>query len=105
MTGNGYHDDRPVERMPRRWPFEVRLEREPENPHDRNAVAVVVDGKRAGYIARYQARKYAPLLDFLEARFSAVTATAKVIRRQGAHDLYVDLLSPEQLQKWASIPE
>lgn len=46
--------------------FEVRtiacLEREPGNPHDRNAVRVMVHGEMVGYLDRYSAEDYGPTL-------------------------------------------
>ena len=99
MRGNGYHDRRPVDRMPRRHPFDVLLRREPENRHDTNAIAVIVDGERAGYVGQWYAARYAPTLDALESE--SITATAKVMRRNGAHDLYLDLLPPDALADWA----
>lgn len=42
---------------------DVRLEREPSNPHDRNAIAVSVGGETIGYIAREEAAILAPQLD------------------------------------------
>jgi len=41
----------------------VRLEREPNNPHDRSAIAVKVRGETIGYIPREDATILAPLLD------------------------------------------
>jgi hypothetical protein len=46
------------------------LRREPDNPHDVNAVAVLfVDGRQAGYVSAAQAQYLAPLLDQLGAVF------------------------------------
>lgn len=46
--------------------FEVRavaaLEREPENRHDQNAIRVVIHSEMIGYIDRYSAEEYQPLL-------------------------------------------
>ena len=43
----------------------VRLAREPENPHDGNAIAVYAEGARrkAGYVPKGYAKRLAPLLD------------------------------------------
>jgi hypothetical protein len=46
--------------------FEVRavaaLQREPENRHDRNAIRVVIHGEMVGYIDRYSADEYQPVV-------------------------------------------
>ena len=38
------------------------LRREPENPHDRNAIGVYVHGTKVGHLDRYDAEDYQPLL-------------------------------------------
>ncbi|MGK0715009.1 HIRAN domain-containing protein [Leucobacter sp. W1153] len=49
---------------------EWMLVREPENPHDLNAIAVKrVSGKRVGYVSAKQAELYAPLLDVIGSKF------------------------------------
>lgn len=42
------------------------LRREPHNPHDGNAVAVHIDGKRVGYLAREYAQVFAAWSDPLD---------------------------------------
>lgn len=46
--------------------FEVRsiarLEREPDNPHDRHAIRVVIHDQMVGYLDRYSAEEYQPVL-------------------------------------------
>jgi HIRAN domain len=51
-------------------PFKVRLEREPENQHDENAIKVVIDdktmkrnGMHIGYLSRQVAATWADALD------------------------------------------
>ncbi len=44
------------------------LVREPGNPHDANAVRVVIDGGHVGYLRREDATAYAPHLDILQQR-------------------------------------
>ena len=39
------------------------LVREPNNPHDSNAIAVTILGKKVGYISARMAEEYAPLID------------------------------------------
>jgi hypothetical protein len=58
----------------------VALYREPQNPHDGNAVAVYADGQRIGYLSRGDAARYAPVLDYLWARRHRVaTCPAKIV--------------------------
>lgn len=53
------------------------LDREPNNPHDKNAIAVKAWGKHAlGYIPRYLAESLAPLLDA-----GKVSRKAKFVRK------------------------
>lgn len=42
---------------------EFRLQREPTNKYDHNAVQVLMDGQTIGYIPKDDAREVAPLLD------------------------------------------
>ena len=50
------------------WSF--LLEREPDNPHDANAVMVrLLDGRHVGYVPASIAASYAPLLDGIGDRF------------------------------------
>ena len=46
--------------------FEVRaaglLQREPDNPYDKNAIGVYVHGAKVGHLDRYDAEEYQPLL-------------------------------------------
>lgn len=54
------------------------LVREPSNPHDRNAVKVMISGVHVGYLKRELARRYAPALD---RDIATVTCDAKIVRR------------------------
>jgi predicted RNA-binding Zn-ribbon protein involved in translation (DUF1610 family) len=38
------------------------LEREPSNPHDRNAIRVLIHGQHVGYLDRYSAEDYQPVV-------------------------------------------
>ncbi|QIQ87073.1 HIRAN domain-containing protein [Erythrobacter sp.] len=42
---------------------EVSLQRQPDNPHDPNAVAVLWNGKDIGFLSREDAAAFAPALD------------------------------------------
>ena len=44
-------------------PIKAVLRRDPANPHDSNAVAVLVDGDHLGHIPANMAARLAPLLD------------------------------------------
>lgn len=48
------------------------LVREPDNPYDANAVAIVIGGRKAGYLAKKDAADFAPVLDRITA--SGLTA-------------------------------
>jgi len=41
----------------------VELVREPQNPHDTNAVAVVCNGNKIGYVGRQYVQILAPMMD------------------------------------------
>lgn len=56
---------------------EVGLERDPNNPHDANAVLVIADNMHIGFVARDDAAVIAPLLDAGE------TFSARVDSRSG----------------------
>lgn len=63
---------------------EVRLRREPTNPYDRNAIRVErLNGQQIGYISRWQAAMWAPLLDNYGG-----TLPATVTELTGGHYLF-----------------
>jgi len=41
----------------------LEIQREPDNPHDRNAIAVVAEGRLVGYVNKQMAAKLAKLMD------------------------------------------
>lgn len=55
------------------------LRREPNNPHDPNAIAVVIDGKKVGYIPRAKAIKAASIMDADRKRCEAATCPALIV--------------------------
>ncbi len=64
IAGVGHRVSEPV----LAWSF--LLEREPDNPHDANAVMVrLLDGRHVGYVPASVAASYAPLLDGIGDRF------------------------------------
>lgn len=53
------------------------LIREPHNPHDKNAIAVIIDGRKVGYIARTEAKVMATMID--QRGYSQLTADAMIV--------------------------
>lgn len=64
LRGGGYHESA-LKRGDFRPGAEVRLVREPDNPHDPNAIAVYASGARdvSGYVPRGYAKRLANLID------------------------------------------
>ena len=54
---------RPEKRV--RHPVTATLEPEPTNPHDANAIKVVVEGRLVGYLSRDDALRYGPAVRLL----------------------------------------
>ncbi len=63
--------------------FEILLRPEPRNPYDRNAVAVLADGKPVGYLPRKMAVVWQPPILAANANGLAVTGVARAF---GGHD-------------------
>ena len=79
--------------------FRVRMAREPDNPHDVNAVAVTsASGRTLGYLAREIAQDYAPELDQL-APVAAVWCPA---RAYGRREYPTD---PWRFGVWLDLPD
>lgn len=49
----------------------IQLEREPQNPHDPNAIKVLADGKQIGYVGKDYSGILASMMDNEFRRFSA----------------------------------
>ncbi|GGI46320.1 hypothetical protein GCM10010932_14030 [Agromyces flavus] len=64
------------------------LRREPANRHDRNAIAVHLNGSQVGYLSAARAAKYAPMLD-------ALGGAALVTLRISQGEAWVKLPSPK----------
>lgn len=64
LRGGGYHESA-LKRGDFRPGSEVRLVREPDNPHDPNAIAIYAAGARdlSGYVPRGYAKRLAKLID------------------------------------------
>jgi hypothetical protein len=56
------------------WVGRARLEPEPENRHDPNAVKVVVDGRTVGYLERSLAARLQPAIRRIEERDDVAVA-------------------------------
>lgn len=69
---------------------------EPTNPHDKNAVAVVIDGTHVGYLARADARRYRSVMQ-------VVAAAAKVAYCNGT--IFGGRRPGEPLQVWLEVAE
>lgn len=84
---------------------EIRCD--PDNPHDRNAVMVTINGQHVGYLAREDAAQYRPIIDGIEqagyapstkARLWAVTREAWDSSRAKTHaNVRVALDAPHML--------
>ena len=62
LVGMKYHGFRPISQNP--IPSDaIQLKREPTNPHDPNAIAVVISGAMAGHVDKKSAAIIAPILD------------------------------------------
>jgi hypothetical protein len=65
--------------------FPVTLTREPDNPHDEHAVAVMSAFGRIGYLPRDDARRYGPTLQVLQ-REGYAGASCRALLNGGASD-------------------
>lgn len=74
VVGGDYVKD--SQRVPVGRDFGVDLRREPSNPHDRNAVMVLHDGRKIGYFSADRAERYAQLLDIAGSNGLTIRATA-----------------------------
>ncbi|GAA3287492.1 HIRAN domain-containing protein [Arthrobacter citreus] len=79
----GEYVPRDSQRVPTGAEFTVELRREPTNPHDKNAVAVLHKGRRIGYFSEYNAANYATLIDIANKGGQTVQAAATAHRERG----------------------
>lgn len=70
------------QRVPTGVGFTVELRREPTNPHDKNAIAVLHKGRKIGYFSAGQAADYAPLIDIANEGGQTVQASATAQKDQ-----------------------
>jgi very-short-patch-repair endonuclease len=67
---------------------------EPDNPHDSNAVAVIIGGRRVGYLTRDYARLWQPVILAEHAAGRAVTATGRFLDVRAGTGLKVTAIQP-----------
>lgn len=77
------------QRVPTGVELTVELRREPKNPHDRNAIAVLHNGRKIGYVSADRAVDYAPLIDIANKDGQSVQAAAIAHKEQlgGVHTI------------------
>jgi hypothetical protein len=83
--------------------FEVvaTLVPEPKNPHDRNAIAIQVNGETVGYLARAVAVRYQPVVRRLADAGQVGQCNARIVggwdrgsRDRGSFGIWLDLATP-----------
>lgn len=100
VVGNMYMDY-PISKL-RKGPVDLELHREPDNEHDKNAIAVYAKGHKVGYIAAVEARKYAPLLDLKGKGKAVFTCKGEVQKKRKAEpSLMVYLPTVASTRRWA----
>jgi hypothetical protein len=90
----------------RRPPGPVRLELrcQPDNPFDRNAVGVILDGGgQVGYLSAHMAADYQPILRRLEAE-GPVYVDGIIENWEGGRGVQLALPGHERLAVWANTP-
>ena len=83
LVVGGEYVPRDSQRVPTGAEFTVELRREPKNPHDKNAVAVLHKGRKIGYFSEYNAANYATLIDIANKGGQTVQAAATAHRERG----------------------
>jgi len=76
--------------------------REPDNPHDPNAIGLWRNGQRAGYVSRYDARRIAPQMDS-GLRAKVVCLRARGNAKAGA-PIQISLFKPEVADLQSGVP-
>lgn len=84
-------------------PMYARLVREPDNPHDPNAIAVTILDKKVGHISAGMAKEYAPLMDtHLQDRYVAVDLLEFTPGEDGGAEIRMDLAWPRDfIDEWS----
>jgi hypothetical protein len=81
------------------------LDWQPDNPYDKNAIAIRVDGEMVGHMAKESAAKYAPIVKIV--RDAGKIAYARAFIRggwsrqgdEGHYGIELELSTPEALMK------
>jgi len=81
----------------------LEMRREPENPYDPNAVALLFRGEQVGYIPREIARQIAPLMDEGQKFTAIVKAIYKANPSPGASKIPVVDIFKEEEEKSSSV--
>jgi hypothetical protein len=68
---------------------------EPQNPYDPNAVAIVIDGKKVGYLSRDNAIVFAPVAQRIVELGCEVQCAATIVGGGGRFGVVLDLGTPE----------
>jgi hypothetical protein len=80
IVGESFHQDaiRQLSRRVRDKEFDIVLRAEPENPYDKNAVAVLVDGALVGHMSKPMAKDWQPMVLAAQAEGFAVVGRASI---------------------------
>jgi hypothetical protein len=75
----------------------AQLRTEPDNPHDRNAVGVLIDGRKVGHLSRQDAEAYVAMLRNIGTPNQPYEVAAKIVggwrrkRGEGHYGVKLDL--------------
>ena len=104
VVGTSHYQDALLELAPREADEEIRVEkvavlvREPDNPHDPDAIAVTIDDRLVGYLSRDENRRWQ---DVVSGR--PIGAEAMIAGRGGTTGLGVFLRLPTPTEARAQI--
>jgi len=104
VVGTSHYQDALLELAPREADEEVRVNTiatfvpEPDNPHDPDAVAIHIDGRLVGYLAREENRRWLDVLGGDE-----IGAEAMIAGRAGTQGLGVFLRLPTPTEARAQV--
>ena len=104
VVGTSHYQDALLALAPREGDEEVRVEklatlvREPDNPHDPDAIAVHIDGRLVGYLSREENRRWQDI-----ARDHEIGAEAMIAGRAGTTGLGVFLRLPTPTEARAQV--
>lgn len=99
VVGTSHHQDALLDLGGRAGDEEIRLEKvaifvpEPDNPHDPNAIAIHVDGRRVGYLSRGENRRWLDVVNGVQVGCEAMIAGRA---RTGALGVFLRLPTPTE---------